>query len=212
MQDLRIGLHGQRSRGDTNPQELLQRLFLGKDISADEPLVRYCTGCYRCTGACPWKIRIPEVIRALRHELDMESPFEKAFKGSVAHLGQGIRAVCAPYGGAVPPERRIYEAYDEVDGIHGVSPAAQGKEEIRWNTVIIPVVRSPVLPISSIRACGKFLPEAGHTLKEIPDWNCCGALEYGDRKELTNFSKKNLEKAGGISKRSSRHARHATKT
>lgn len=38
----------------------------------------------------------------------------------------------------------------------------------------------------------------GRTLKEIPDWNCCGAFEYGDRKELTGFSKKNLEKARGL--------------
>lgn len=37
----------------------------------------------------------------------------------------------------------------------------------------------------------------GHTLREIPDWNCCGAFEYGDRKELAAFSKKNLEKAQG---------------
>jgi len=74
--------------GNTNPQEMLQRLFLGKDISADEPLVRSCTGCYRCTGACPWEIRIPDVIRALRHELKMESPFEKAFKGSVSLFGR----------------------------------------------------------------------------------------------------------------------------
>ncbi len=38
----------------------------------------------------------------------------------------------------------------------------------------------------------------GHTLKEIPDWNCCGAFEFGDRKELSQFSKKNLEKARGL--------------
>jgi heterodisulfide reductase subunit B len=38
----------------------------------------------------------------------------------------------------------------------------------------------------------------GHTLKEIPDWNCCGAFEFGDRKELSEFSKKNLEKARGL--------------
>ena len=31
--------------GNTNPQDMLQRIFLGKDISADEPLVRSCTGC-----------------------------------------------------------------------------------------------------------------------------------------------------------------------
>ncbi len=37
----------------------------------------------------------------------------------------------------------------------------------------------------------------GHTLKEIPDWNCCGALEYGDRKELVALSTENLKKAEG---------------
>jgi heterodisulfide reductase subunit B len=28
----------------------------------------------------------------------------------------------------------------------------------------------------------KVLGKHGHTLEEIPDWNCCGAFEYGDRK------------------------------
>jgi heterodisulfide reductase subunit B len=37
----------------------------------------------------------------------------------------------------------------------------------------------------------------GHELKEIPDWNCCGAIEYGDRKELTALSRENLKKAEG---------------
>ena len=35
-------------------------------------------------------------------------------------------------------------------------------------------------------------------LVPIPDWNCCGAFEYGDRRELTEFSKKNLVKAAGL--------------
>ena len=51
---------------DVNPQDLLARLFLGEEIAGDDPLVRYCTSCYRCTGACPWRIRIPEVVRALK--------------------------------------------------------------------------------------------------------------------------------------------------
>jgi heterodisulfide reductase subunit B2 len=40
----------------------------------------------------------------------------------------------------------------------------------------------------------------GHSLKEIPDWNCCGAIEYGNRKELTDLSRENLEKARGVSR------------
>lgn len=38
----------------------------------------------------------------------------------------------------------------------------------------------------------------GHTLRDIPDWNCCGAFEYGDRKELTRLSGENLRKAKGL--------------
>jgi heterodisulfide reductase subunit C len=71
-----------------NPQETLQQLFLGKNIPAADPLVQYCTGCYRCTDACPWNIRIPEVIRALREDLGTASPFEKAFKRSVSIWGR----------------------------------------------------------------------------------------------------------------------------
>ncbi len=73
---------------DVNPQDLLARLFLGEEIVSDDPLVRYCTSCYRCTGACPWRIRIPEVVRALRDALGMASPFEKAFKSSVSIWGR----------------------------------------------------------------------------------------------------------------------------
>jgi len=40
----------------------------------------------------------------------------------------------------------------------------------------------------------------GHILKEIPDWNCCGALEYGDRNALVSISGENLEKAQGMCK------------
>jgi len=38
---------------------------------------------------------------------------------------------------------------------------------------------------------------AGHELREIPDWNCCGAFEYGDKRELMSFSEANLIKAQG---------------
>ncbi|MDP2268533.1 MAG: heterodisulfide reductase-related iron-sulfur binding cluster, partial [Deltaproteobacteria bacterium] len=44
----------------------------------------------------------------------------------------------------------------------------------------------------------KVFAKQGHALEEIPDWNCCGAFEYGDRKELTEFSKQNLAKAAGL--------------
>ena len=98
----------------TNPQELLQRLFLGQDVAADEPLVRFCTGCYRCTGACPWEIRIPEVIRALRHELGTESPFEKAFKGSVSFFG------------------RVYEPYVLVKAVPFLLKGGYVKHATRW--------------------------------------------------------------------------------
>ena len=35
----------------------------------------------------------------------------------------------------------------------------------------------------------------GHELVEIPDWNCCGAFEYGDRRDLIEFSEANLRRA-----------------
>ncbi len=44
----------------------------------------------------------------------------------------------------------------------------------------------------------KVFKKLGHTLKEIPDWNCCGAFEYGNRNELVGFSKSNLKKAEGF--------------
>jgi heterodisulfide reductase subunit B len=44
----------------------------------------------------------------------------------------------------------------------------------------------------------QMLKKLGHGLKEIPDWNCCGALEYGDRNELVALSKENLKKAESV--------------
>jgi Fe-S oxidoreductase len=73
---------------DTNPQDLLIRLFLGQAVEKSDGLVRNCMSCYRCTSACPWRIRIPEVVRALRDDLAVASPFEKAFKGSLRIWGR----------------------------------------------------------------------------------------------------------------------------
>lgn len=73
---------------ETNPQDLLIRLFLGEQVGGTDNLIRNCTSCYRCTSSCPWQIRIPEVVRALKEELGLASPFEKAFKGSVRIWGR----------------------------------------------------------------------------------------------------------------------------
>lgn len=99
---------------NTNPQDILQRLFLGKEIASSEPLVRFCTGCYRCTGACPWNIRIPEVIRALREELATESPFEKAFKSSLSIWG------------------RVYEPYVLLKAVPFLIKGGYMKHMSRW--------------------------------------------------------------------------------
>ncbi len=72
----------------TNPQDVLIRLFLGQYVEESDGLVRNCTSCYRCTSACPWHLRLPEVVRALREELAVASPFEKAFRGSVRIWGR----------------------------------------------------------------------------------------------------------------------------
>ncbi|MEI6154238.1 MAG: 4Fe-4S dicluster domain-containing protein [Deltaproteobacteria bacterium] len=73
---------------DMNPQEFLLKVFMGEEIKADNPLVRYCTSCYRCTSACPWQIRIPEVVRAVKESLGIEARFEKAFKMSLNIWGR----------------------------------------------------------------------------------------------------------------------------
>ena len=47
-----------------------------------------------------------------------------------------------------------------------------------------------------VKALCKIL---GHRLTEIPEWNCCGAMEYGDKRELAALSGENLRKAEGLS-------------
>jgi len=73
---------------NVNPQDLLMKLFVGEEINDDNALVRYCTSCYRCTTACPWQIRIPDVVRAVKESLGMEALFEKAFKKSLDIWGR----------------------------------------------------------------------------------------------------------------------------
>jgi heterodisulfide reductase subunit C len=73
---------------NANPQELLLKLFLQQDVTPESNLLRYCTNCYNCTDACPWGIRIPEVIRALRDEMNLATTFENAFKSSVRRWGR----------------------------------------------------------------------------------------------------------------------------
>jgi len=71
-----------------NPQALLLSLFLQRELTPDDPVLLYCTNCYNCTGACPWHIRIPEIIRAVKGEMGLETPFEKAFKSSIKVWGR----------------------------------------------------------------------------------------------------------------------------
>ncbi len=71
-----------------NPQALLLSLFLEKEVAADDPVLRYCTNCYNCTSACPWRIRIPEIVRAVKASMGLETPFEKAFKSSISIWGR----------------------------------------------------------------------------------------------------------------------------
>ncbi|HEX2964800.1 MAG TPA: heterodisulfide reductase-related iron-sulfur binding cluster [Syntrophorhabdaceae bacterium] len=49
------------------------------------------------------------------------------------------------------------------------------------------------------RGVRQICRKLGHTLKTIPDWNCCGAVEYGNRNELLSMSNQNLIKAQSIS-------------
>jgi heterodisulfide reductase subunit B len=35
-------------------------------------------------------------------------------------------------------------------------------------------------------------------LKEVPDWNCCGASEYEERAQILALSRRNIEKARGL--------------
>jgi Fe-S oxidoreductase len=71
-----------------NPQALLLSLFLQQGLTPDDPVLRYCTNCYNCTSACPWRIRIPEIVRAVKAEMNLETPFEKAFKSSIKVWGR----------------------------------------------------------------------------------------------------------------------------
>lgn len=73
---------------NVNPQDILISLFMDTDISKEHSLLKYCTNCYMCTDACPWGIRIPEILRALKETLSIESNFENAFKGSVKIWGR----------------------------------------------------------------------------------------------------------------------------
>ncbi|HVN22779.1 MAG TPA: heterodisulfide reductase-related iron-sulfur binding cluster [Syntrophorhabdales bacterium] len=48
------------------------------------------------------------------------------------------------------------------------------------------------------RGLKKVFTKLGHELLEIPDWNCCGAFEFGDRGTLVELSRTNLEKSRAL--------------
>ncbi|MCS7281017.1 MAG: (Fe-S)-binding protein [Desulfobacterota bacterium] len=70
-----------------NPQELLLSLFMGLKIK-NHVLINLCTSCYRCTESCPWEIRIPELVRAIKEITDKEESFTKAMKESIRIFGR----------------------------------------------------------------------------------------------------------------------------
>lgn len=72
---------------DLNPQDILLCLFLGK-VPNDHPLIELCTSCYKCTDNCPWSIRIPEVIRAVKDVCKKDEGFSRAFRGSIKLFGR----------------------------------------------------------------------------------------------------------------------------
>ncbi len=71
-----------------NPQALLMNVFMQHELRSDDAVLRYCTNCYNCTSSCPWHIRIPEIVRAIKGEMGLETSFEKAFKSSVSIWGR----------------------------------------------------------------------------------------------------------------------------
>lgn len=89
-----------------NPQEVLLTCFLEERLN-DHPLISYCTNCYKCTEACPWNIRVPDVIRALRELYRIETRFEKAFKDSLRFFGR----VYEPYVIAMTWSKLLREGY-----------------------------------------------------------------------------------------------------
>jgi heterodisulfide reductase subunit C len=99
---------------NTNPQELLTRIFLGQQVGGDDSLLCNCTSCYRCTSACPWRIRIPEIIRALREIIFTVSPFDSAFKRSVKIWG------------------RVYEPYVFLKSMTFLLKQGYGKHMTKW--------------------------------------------------------------------------------
>ncbi len=71
---------------NVNPQDLLLSIFLGH-IPNDHSIVTYCTSCYRCVESCPWRIKIPEIVRAIR-ERSKGDLFTRTFKSSIAIFGR----------------------------------------------------------------------------------------------------------------------------
>ena len=114
MQDLRIGLHHKRPVREHEPPGHSPEAFSRQGDHfqrTSRPLLHGLLPVYR---ACPWNIRIPEVIRALREELATESPFEKAFKSSLSIWG------------------RVYEPYVLLKAIPFLIKGGYIKHMSRW--------------------------------------------------------------------------------
>ncbi|HEY9753560.1 MAG TPA: heterodisulfide reductase-related iron-sulfur binding cluster [Oculatellaceae cyanobacterium] len=101
-----------------------------------------------------------------------------------------------------------------MDGICGPSSPAPGQafEQLLSKQRIKRLARQVIMEFGYYPGCSltgsakrldrgvrQICRKLGHTLKTIPDWNCCGAVEYGNRNELLSMSNQNLIKAQSIS-------------
>ena len=124
-------------------------------------------------------------------------------------MGQSLRTVCIYHVHTLSAQGGLRETHGKVDGIYEHPFTSQSKTFEHFKRLERQVVMDyGYYPGCSLtgsahkldKGVKQMLKKLGHGLKEIPDWNCCGALEYGDRNELVALSKENLKKAESVGK------------
>ena len=129
LQDLRIRLHGERPRDRRRtPRTCSPVSFSGRQWKNRRPWSGTARAATAARAPAPGACAYPEVVRALREELGVASPFEKAFKGSVRIWGR----VYEPYVFLMAVPFLVKEGYlkhmTRWIGVHEHPSAPQGAE------------------------------------------------------------------------------------
>ena len=211
---------------DVPPRKIIAMIKNGfRDEALQSFTIWLCPSCYTCQVRCPAKIKITDVMYALKRKAIEEKVYPQRF--AIPVLDREMSRLIAKYGRnselwlllglylKIPPsgdhaEDGAPRAQADEDGTH-VPPAGNDQEQgpapvsRESGQGGSPMNRYAYYPGCSLKGNARpyeesILPvfrEIGMPLEELDDWNCCGATAYFsvDDTMATAISGRNLSLA-----------------